>query len=805
MSARKLAEALGELDSDQRSIDLIEAASQGSAVLNRAIEGEAVTARASVAADTDTKSVYLSSIGVEGFRGIGPKSTLFLTPGPGLTLVVGRNGSGKSSFAEGLEMLMTGSNLRWEDRSAQWQNGWRNLHAGEHASVQAEFAVEGRDGAVTSSRSWAADAELDESQTSLDDPAGEWTSLDHAGWNTSLDSHRPFLSYNELGSMLEEKPSDLYDAMSAFLGLDDLLAAQDLLRKSRLEYEKPAKEAKSSAAHVVERLETSNDPRAMEAAEQIKGGKPDLDSLRSLANTSDGANSELDRLRSVANLSTPDQEGLLAAADDLESALTSVVDAAETSAGRAERLERLLLAVHEHMDDENTATCPVCKTEGVLTESWRAESIEELEDVQRAAQTATQAKANLDSARKRARTAIVACPHTLSSSDGTGVQQSASAKWTEWAKTPGSDTELIARLRAFAPVEEAVLAVKAEASAVIKQRDLTWGPHARAIANWIDQRDAAAQAAEVAKEVGVAEKQLKSAIALIRDERFGPIECRSRELWGTLRHQSNVQLQAIELEGTNNSRRVSLQVTVDGEESVALGVMSQGELHALALSLFLPRATMEESPFRFVMIDDPVQAMDPARVDGLARVLEQVAKTHQVVVFTHDDRLPESVRRLQIPAEVTEVTRQPGSKVSTRPTHGPVKTAISDAFAVAKTEQMAMVAKQKVVPNYCRMAVEAAAATVVKRRLLTAGQQHHEVERILADEKLNLRRLVAFAIFGDENRGRDVNGELKARCDTSATWAMHHCNAGSHGNFEDDPVKLAKASEKLANWLLEAA
>ena len=60
---------------------------------------------------------FLRTITVEGFRGIGPKATLDLTPGPGLTLVVGRNGSGKSSFAEGLELLLTGDTYRWRDRS----------------------------------------------------------------------------------------------------------------------------------------------------------------------------------------------------------------------------------------------------------------------------------------------------------------------------------------------------------------------------------------------------------------------------------------------------------------------------------------------------------------------------------------------------------------------------------------------------------------------------------------------------------------------------------------------------------------
>ncbi len=54
-----------------------------------------------------------------------------------------------------------------------------------------------------------------------------------------------------------------------------------------------------------------------------------------------------------------------------------------------------------------------------------------------------------------------------------------------------------------------------------------------------------------------------------------------------------------------------------------LGVMSQGELHSLALSLFLPRATVDESPFRFVLIDDPVQAWTRRRSTGWRRVLSR--------------------------------------------------------------------------------------------------------------------------------------------------------------------------------------
>ncbi|WP_280314977.1 AAA family ATPase [Nocardia wallacei] len=67
--------------------------------------------------------IFLRTIRVRGFRGIGPEAALELRPGPGLTLVVGRNGSGKSSFAEAAELALTGVNRRWEGRSAVWREG----------------------------------------------------------------------------------------------------------------------------------------------------------------------------------------------------------------------------------------------------------------------------------------------------------------------------------------------------------------------------------------------------------------------------------------------------------------------------------------------------------------------------------------------------------------------------------------------------------------------------------------------------------------------------------------------------------
>src|SRR5688572_24298419 len=78
--------------------------------------------------DRRQPGAYLTKLTVEGFRGIGSPQTLTFDAGPGLTLVVGRNGSGKSSFAEAIEVLFTGDSKRWSDRSKIWKDGWRSLH-----------------------------------------------------------------------------------------------------------------------------------------------------------------------------------------------------------------------------------------------------------------------------------------------------------------------------------------------------------------------------------------------------------------------------------------------------------------------------------------------------------------------------------------------------------------------------------------------------------------------------------------------------------------------------------------------------
>ena len=69
-------------------------------------------------------------------------------------------------------------------------------------------------------------------------------------------------------------------------------------------------------------------------------------------------------------------------------------------------------------------------------------------------------------------------------------------------------------------------------------------------------------------------------------------------------------------------------------------MLSTGQRNALTLATYLPRATRaRESPFRFLVLDDPIHALDGSRVRYLARVLVTLSKAFQIIVLTHDDRL----------------------------------------------------------------------------------------------------------------------------------------------------------------------
>ena len=399
---------------------LVLAALEGDAALDRALsddaDSEAPSAGETDAVHAPASRAYLDTISVQGFRGIGAVSDLRITPGSGLTLVVGRNGSGKSSFAEALELLLTGKNRRWEERSAVWKDGWRNLHWKGPVSIAATLAVEGQRQPLTVRREWSAGADLTAGADSVGSVQGG-NARAALGWDEAIVPYRPFLPYNELGSIPDYKPAELYDMMSAALGLDALVDARQRLRERRLERDKQVRAAESSRREWFDQVEALDDERARTCAQAIskpKVGAWDLDAVELVVEGALEPEGEgvIGLLRALATLAVPGAREVQAGAAALREAVAAARAAEQTDAGRARQIADLLdrsLAVHAAHGDQ---PCPVCGA-GELTGAWRSGTEAEVKRLRTEAAAADEAQRALADARRYALTLLIAPPSIL--------------------------------------------------------------------------------------------------------------------------------------------------------------------------------------------------------------------------------------------------------------------------------------------------------------------------------------------------------------------------------------------------------
>jgi hypothetical protein len=330
-------------------------------------------------------------------------------------------------------------------------------------------------------------------------------------------------------------------------------------------------------------------------------------------------------------------------------------------------------------------------------------------------------------------------------------------------------------------LESAYAALRDQATQLVADREDLWAPIALQLGEWLTLKRKVLDQEPQLVVVKQAVDWLRNNADVLRNQRIEPLAERAREIWATLRQESNVGLDAIRLAGENTNRRVELDADVDGVKAGAFGVMSQGELHALALALFLPRATAPESPFRFVVLDDPIQAMDPAKVEGFVAVIEKIAAHRQVIVLSHDDRLPDAVRRSGVKAQIYEVTRGVGSAVTMTNSFQPSMRYLDDAFAFAKDENVPDEAKNRVIPGLCRMGLETTAHEVYSTRSYTAGLDRLTVEKRWKDAS-TVRQRLALALHSDKDA--PIDAWLKGGTRRSA--ALHVYNSGVHAGSTSD-------------------
>ncbi|GAA1759548.1 ATP-binding protein [Streptomonospora arabica] len=669
-AARSLLDRLAESGLDPAARRWVLAALQGDEAVAACARGEEVPEPPREAAEPAPGGAaarggrsFLRRIEVQGFRGIGRPSALEFPPGPGLTVIVGRNGSGKSSFAEAAEAALTGRNLRWDAMPADWRDGWRNLHFDERTEITVELQSPGEPGPTRVTRAWTGES-VRSARGEVVSPDGSTAPLRSLGWDPELSRYRPFLSYDELGRAVTGRAAELYDTLTALLGLTDLTEAERRLAKSCDRLAKQRDRPGHEHGHLVQRLRASDDRRARTAVELLGAEHIDLDRLASIA-SDDGPADRRQHvvLRRLRRLSVPERGLLTDVVNELRGAAMELAMAAGTKGDHARGVVDLLRRAMEHRERHpSEADCPTCGTGGAFGPDWEQRARAEIRRLEPIAANASASYERAENARDQARFLMAPMPSWLPPDSELG------RVWAEWeAGAQISDLTQLAehietvgrRLRSTA-----VAARKAAGEQLDDPTD-GWAELADQLGAWVADARAAAGAAET---LGPAERALEWLTAIareIRAERLRPLASHAEQVWHRLRQERRIDLEALRLVGRGARRRVAVDVAVDGTENDgnAPGLLSQGEFQALALSICLPRTTVPDNPFGFLLLDDPVQAMDTETVEGLADVLAEVGRHRQLVVFTHDTRLPDALYRLGLPADIRRIQRDAMSNV----------------------------------------------------------------------------------------------------------------------------------------------
>ena len=336
-----------------------------------------------------------------------------------ITALMGRNGSGKSSFAEAIEVTLTGANRRWQGRSAAWLEGWRNLHH-PSTSLAVGLVIEGEaTPTAMAKRSWDASATKVEDCTAVLQRHGEpATGMEDLGWAVPLATYRPFLSYNELGEVLTQEPKLLFDALSAILGLESLTDGINRVKKVVSAHAAATKSVRDNAKGLAAELGDLTDQRAVESVRLLTPRTWDLDRLEHLATRAKDPDPDHVVLRSLARLSAPSPEAASAAAAEVRVAAARL---AELGPDPDAELARLLSGALRWHAEHHGDACPVCGV-GILDDDWADQACATLHQHDTASVARRAARDACAEAEKRVRDVLMLL-HAASLARMTGLGQ----------------------------------------------------------------------------------------------------------------------------------------------------------------------------------------------------------------------------------------------------------------------------------------------------------------------------------------------------------------------------------------------
>ncbi|MCE3554510.1 ATP-binding protein [Pseudonocardia sp. RS11V-5] len=698
---------------------------EGRKRLLQAIEDCAAEAAEGNAAEVllEARSWRIAEIRVAGIGGIASLDppALKFAPVPGITVVRGLNGQGKTSLARSIDCALRGDgDLSIGTTNTLWAA--ELLTEGAAAGKVCLTLVSGASRLVIDV-DFAERADTPTVVGSLTD-AGESQRLElGSAWRRALDNARAHYSYDALQNQLVETK-----ALQGFL--EELLVLGPEWQRVRDMVESRAQcaiAAQKSFDSAVKKARTAED----QLAEQYD--VPGSDLMRPAAvdwpRTRDVA--DIDTWLRDTGLSVADPQSVTMVADDHEERIASIrtrFQAAEERLATAEaRIEGpgIAAALH-HMDQLvavealDSAVCPLCGSSadwrgrlrqltGGLQERAAAakevlEAVTELRDwivaeLAPLLDAAVPGGPDRETAAFRAATARGCQAHSDAHVAGRALLERLSSDvYRQWLDQLRAATDTSARWRS-----ELATVVHEFAAAV---------------------RGNAADAAD-AVIWKKAQETLNDLQVAIRQRRQDAVTARLNDALARMLPDAAVELPAIQHQGgVKQQRGVKVDLMMGGRVAT-LGMLSSGQRNALLLTPLLVHDV--PGPFGFLIVDDPVHALDDTRVDLLARELARLSETRQVIALTHDPRLEEHLRARNPDMTVIELQRDAATRTVSWTTHSlPWQSLLTDAREIRKLSTGADWTYSEdlhsVVAGLCRAAVDGALRQAVISCAVTRGE-----------------------------------------------------------------------------------
>ncbi|MEK6327273.1 MAG: AAA family ATPase [Actinomycetota bacterium] len=629
----------------------------------------------------------LAAIELEGFRGFSDARRLDLDADA--VIIRGDNGAGKTSLVDGILWVFAGELVHLVDRvrgMRKVEDAVTNRHWAGDATVTLEIVADGH--------RWSFTRRGNQLQTALKascDAAPEANPeqalaevFGHAALAETVDAVNTWglLRQDAVRAALDTAGGALHERLSGILGLERvtrfaaaattasnaLISERTTTRKALKRLEERHREATKRRDDATARVATPETRRAMirDGIAEINAGLPDGVRLRPADDADLVALEELGRVLAafgsaigslaaarnrLAALDTASDDPVAKAAMELDAARVAAVAATE----RAPAMTQLAVAALGLLGDR----CPVCEQE-IDQASVHAHLEEVIEENRRVAAAAQEAAARV----ARAQTALA---EAMEQAHVRNEAEEAVGSALSTAREAGAATT-----SAGVGVDQAALESAGLADAVSWAVDQLRGLYRRLeqagdvhLTRLADEITAiGAELANAQQELDELERRCRDAKTLehaahssaeaIVERALERLEPTFAEVFERLSpNPAFTELHARQDVFRNRNQIVPVVRDPDrGVDANPLLVFSEGQLNVVALSYFLGMAlNAREGTLPFLVLDDPLQALDVLAILGFSDLCRRIRDTRQLIVTTHDRRFADVLVRKLSPRE----------------------------------------------------------------------------------------------------------------------------------------------------------